>query len=393
MVSAKIELCRTISGPCFTPLKAIPLEEFDPYLEWLDIPPMIRPLNHYLILGLKVFENDKATIIARSDERLVRLKKFQTGPRGELSQALCDQVAQAKAVLISAEKKANYDQQLRATLDQADLRAEQSQVEPAGQATPNSSKTKQKDDFSEFSIISESNTTTPVKAPAKNSETCQVTHNVKQESPAPENLSRRILVLMALVSITVLAMTTTVLVFRGNATNDEGPAPDAVVKAPITNSKPPETSKTEISKATSGVTKKEATETKLELVNPSKAGTFSLPLSKTLASKVSQQSLPDRLTEWQDGGTAKWQLSTQQRGKGYFKFRVTYTAKYESRFSVQFDQRKPRTFTLYPHGDPFTEEIIVRVAKQDEQVLALRAVKGTNAAAVTITKIELAPND
>ncbi len=36
--------------------------DFDPYREWLDIPPADQPPNYYRLLGLSLFEDDCAAI-------------------------------------------------------------------------------------------------------------------------------------------------------------------------------------------------------------------------------------------------------------------------------------------------------------------------------------------
>jgi hypothetical protein len=35
---------------------------FDPYLEWLAMPPREQPPHHYRLLGVRVFENDPRAI-------------------------------------------------------------------------------------------------------------------------------------------------------------------------------------------------------------------------------------------------------------------------------------------------------------------------------------------
>lgn len=44
--------------------------QFDPYLEWLEIPASCRPPNHYDLLGLAVFEPRDDIIFAAALERI-----------------------------------------------------------------------------------------------------------------------------------------------------------------------------------------------------------------------------------------------------------------------------------------------------------------------------------
>ena len=40
----------------------MPENTFDPLADWLAIPPAEQPPHHYRLLGLKLFEDDTATI-------------------------------------------------------------------------------------------------------------------------------------------------------------------------------------------------------------------------------------------------------------------------------------------------------------------------------------------
>ncbi len=88
-------------------------EAFDPYHRWLGIPPKEQPPDSYRLLGLTRFEDDREVIEAAADQRMAFLRSVQTGPRGPLSQKLLNEVAAAKVRLLHAEKKAEYDRQLR----------------------------------------------------------------------------------------------------------------------------------------------------------------------------------------------------------------------------------------------------------------------------------------
>ncbi len=88
-------------------------EPFDPYRVWLGIPSADRPVNHYRLLGIELFENDPEVIDNAADRQMLLLRTFQIGKYSDLSQKLLNEVATAKVCLLRPEKKAVYDEQLR----------------------------------------------------------------------------------------------------------------------------------------------------------------------------------------------------------------------------------------------------------------------------------------
>ena len=88
-------------------------EPFDPYYQWLGIPPEEQPPNHYRLLGIRLFEENTEVIQNASDRQMVHLRTFQNGPRAAQSQKLLNEVAAAKICLLSPDKKATYDARLR----------------------------------------------------------------------------------------------------------------------------------------------------------------------------------------------------------------------------------------------------------------------------------------
>jgi len=101
---------------------------FDPYYKWLGIPPEEQPANHYRLLGIRIFESDADVIQAAADQRMAHLRNYQAGKNSELSQRLLNEVAAARVCLLNAEKKAAYDEQLRAK--QAASRPAPKPIEP-----------------------------------------------------------------------------------------------------------------------------------------------------------------------------------------------------------------------------------------------------------------------
>lgn len=88
-------------------------ESFDPYFHWLGIPPQEQPPDHYRLLGLARFESDPLKIEAASDERMVEIRRYQSGPRMAYTQRLLKEISIARLCLLDIQSKASYDTVLR----------------------------------------------------------------------------------------------------------------------------------------------------------------------------------------------------------------------------------------------------------------------------------------
>ncbi len=97
---------------------------FDPYHEWLAIPPEEQPANHYRLLGIAPFEAGPKVIANAADQRMSHLKQFGRTGHAEASQKLLNEVARARVCLLDEQKKAAYDAELRRQLGHADGTAE-----------------------------------------------------------------------------------------------------------------------------------------------------------------------------------------------------------------------------------------------------------------------------
>jgi hypothetical protein len=87
-------------------------EEFDPYYQWLGIAPRFQPPNHYRLLGVDEFEANLDVIENAADRQIAHVRLFQSGPRGDLSQRLLNEITAAKLCLLNRAKKDEYDQKL-----------------------------------------------------------------------------------------------------------------------------------------------------------------------------------------------------------------------------------------------------------------------------------------
>ena len=97
----------------------VPQHPFDPYHKWLGIPPAEQPPTCYRLLGIPLFESDPDVIDAAADQRMTHLRKYQAGANSALSQQLLNEVAGARIVLLTPEKKAVYDAELQAKIEAA----------------------------------------------------------------------------------------------------------------------------------------------------------------------------------------------------------------------------------------------------------------------------------
>lgn len=87
---------------------------FDPYYQWLGIPSHEQPPDHYRLLGLARYETNADVIESAADRQMAHVRTHQSGKHGEASQRLLNEIAAARLCLLSAEKKAAYDAQLKA---------------------------------------------------------------------------------------------------------------------------------------------------------------------------------------------------------------------------------------------------------------------------------------
>ena len=86
---------------------------FDPYYQWLGIPPEKQPPDCYQLLGIRRFERNPTVISHAAERQLLMLKTMQNGPHAALTQKLMNEVTAARIRLLDPEKKAQYDAEIR----------------------------------------------------------------------------------------------------------------------------------------------------------------------------------------------------------------------------------------------------------------------------------------
>ncbi len=115
------------------------MDDFDPYLKWLGIREAQRPVNHYRLLGLDLFESDADVISTAADRQMAHVRTYQSGVRGELSQKILSELAIARRCLLVPEQKQDYDEQLRQAESQPQLTKTTPVISAMDLGSPNSS--------------------------------------------------------------------------------------------------------------------------------------------------------------------------------------------------------------------------------------------------------------
>ena len=117
------------------------MAQFDPYHQWLGIPPAEQPATHYRLLGIETFEEDEEVIASAADRQMRHVRTLQVGPQAALSQRILSELATARLILLHTQRKAGYDAALRsavlgARLETAVPRSSSAPLPPARMAWP-----------------------------------------------------------------------------------------------------------------------------------------------------------------------------------------------------------------------------------------------------------------
>ena len=87
-------------------------KELDVYRDWLGITETARPLSHYQLLRLDLFEDDPAKIRGNYRKMNAHVRKYAAGEYGAQSQELLNELAKAMLCLTDNLRKAEYDASL-----------------------------------------------------------------------------------------------------------------------------------------------------------------------------------------------------------------------------------------------------------------------------------------
>jgi len=87
-------------------------DDFDPYEQWLSIPPEEQPPNFYRLLDLPAFEPDSYVISGAADRQIAKVRAVKDGQWGHLKDRLIEEINRARACLTDPEQKATYDRRV-----------------------------------------------------------------------------------------------------------------------------------------------------------------------------------------------------------------------------------------------------------------------------------------
>ena len=88
-------------------------DPFDPYQQWLGIPPSEQPPDHYRLLGIAPLENDSAVILRAIEERTAYVRACAGDQHADALEDLLEDLATAKHLLLNPTFKQQYDLMLR----------------------------------------------------------------------------------------------------------------------------------------------------------------------------------------------------------------------------------------------------------------------------------------
>ena len=76
-------------------------ESFDPYRQWLRIPPEDQPPDHYRLLGIDLLEVDPDVIASATDQHMAIIRSFQSGKHSESSQPISTLAEEIRRCLLN----------------------------------------------------------------------------------------------------------------------------------------------------------------------------------------------------------------------------------------------------------------------------------------------------
>ena len=107
-------------------------DRFDPYQQWLGISTADQPPDHYRLLGLPPFTDDREAISRAARARIGQVRLADAGRQPELAERLVAELSLARQTLLDPPKKLTYDAILRGVrVSTADGRPERPSIGPA----------------------------------------------------------------------------------------------------------------------------------------------------------------------------------------------------------------------------------------------------------------------
>jgi len=87
--------------------------DFDPYRQWLKIPPDHQPPDYYTLLGIPNYETDPQRIRKAAVTRYTLVKQQLGGPYDQQAKRILAELSQAMECLVDPEKRKVYDSELQ----------------------------------------------------------------------------------------------------------------------------------------------------------------------------------------------------------------------------------------------------------------------------------------
>ena len=94
------------------------MNDNDVYHLWLGIPPEEQPPTYYRLLGVPLFEQNVEVIRNAADRQRSHVKRLGVNQFQSVGQELLNEIEVAKICLLRPEKRAAYDEKLRASMPQ-----------------------------------------------------------------------------------------------------------------------------------------------------------------------------------------------------------------------------------------------------------------------------------
>ena len=85
------------------------MQEFDPYHQWLGIPPDEQPPTFYRLLGISEFEFDREVITEAAYRQIGHVKQYASGQHRNAATQILNELAKAQVILLNPKKKTQYD--------------------------------------------------------------------------------------------------------------------------------------------------------------------------------------------------------------------------------------------------------------------------------------------
>jgi WD40 repeat protein len=85
------------------------MTDFDPYCEWLNIPPPEQPVTAHRLLGISAAESDVVSIREAALEKVVLVRQYSLGKFSEEAEALLNEIAWAWTSVLAGNPNAYFD--------------------------------------------------------------------------------------------------------------------------------------------------------------------------------------------------------------------------------------------------------------------------------------------